>query len=47
MIDERVAYLMQTPIVKSDGGVAPMPFDQANRIATEQVAMELRAGQVY
>ena len=47
MIDQRAQQLMGQPIQKSDGSVAPMPFDTAQRIATEQVAMELRAGQVY
>ena len=47
MIDQRVGELMQQPIQKSDGSVAPMPFDQAQRIATEQVNMELRAGSAY
>ena len=47
MIDQRAEQLRGTPIQKSDGSVAPMPFDTAQRIATEQVAMELRAGQVY
>ena len=47
MIDARAQQLMATPIQKSDGSVGPMPYDQAQRYATEQVAMELRAGQVY
>ena len=47
MIDQRAQQLMGQPIQKSDGSVAPMPYDQAQRIATEQVNMELRAGQVY
>ena len=47
MIDARTAQLMQQPIQKSDGTVGPMPYDTASRLATEQVAMELRAGQVY
>jgi len=47
MIDQRAQQLMGQPIQKSDGSVAPMPFDTAQRLATEQVAMELRAGQVY
>ena len=47
MIDQRVGELMQQPIQKSDGSVAPMPYDQAQRIATEQVNMELRAGSAY
>ena len=47
MIDRRAAELMQRPIQKSDGSVSPMGFDVAQRIATEQVAMEMRAGQVY
>ena len=46
-IDARAAALMQQPIQRSDGTVMPMPYDQAQRIATEQVNMELRAGQVY
>ncbi|WP_136988056.1 hypothetical protein [Synechococcus sp. UW179B] len=47
MIDQRVGELMQQPIQRSDGSVAPMPYDQAQRIATEQVNMELRAGSAY
>ena len=47
MIDARAQQLMSEPIQKSDGSVGPMGFDTAQRIATEQVAMELRAGQVY
>lgn len=47
MIDQRAAQLMQQPIQKSDGSVSPMGFDTAQRLATEQVAMEMRAGQVY
>lgn len=47
MIDTRASQLMGTPIQKSDGSVAPMPYDTAQRLATEQVAMELRANQVY
>ena len=47
MIDARAKQLMETPIEKSDGTVGPMAYDQAQRYATEQVAMELRAGQVY
>ena len=47
MIDKRAQQLMGQPIQKSDGSVAPMPFDTAQRLATEQVAMELRAGDVY
>ena len=47
MIDQRAQQLMGQPIQRSDGSVAPMPYDQAQRIATEQVNMELRAGQVY
>ena len=47
MIDARATKLMQQPIQKSDGSVGPMPYDQAQRYATEQVAMELRAGDVY
>ena len=47
MIDTRAEQLRGIPIQKSDGSVTPMPFDTAQRIATEQVAMELRAGNVY
>ena len=47
MIDQRVSELMQTPIQMSDGSVRPMNFDTAQRIATEQVGMELRAGSAY
>lgn len=47
MIDQRAQQLMGQPIQKSDGSVAPMPYDQAQRIATEQVNMELRAGGAY
>ena len=47
MIGQRVGELMQQSIQKSDGSVAPMPFDQAQRIAPEQVNMELRAGSAY
>lgn len=47
MIDQRVGELMQQPIQRRDGFVAPMPYDQAQRIATEQVNMELRAGSAY
>ena len=47
MIDARAAQLMQQPIQKSDGSVGPMPFDMAQRYATEQINMELRAGNVY
>lgn len=47
MIDARAAQLMEQPIQRSDGTVMPMPYDQAQRIATEQVNMELRAGQAY
>ena len=46
-IDQRAAELMQQPIQKADGSVVPMPFDTAMRLATEQVNMEMRAGQVY
>lgn len=47
MIDFRAAELMQTPIQRADGSVAPMPYDTAMRMATEQVHMALRAEQVY
>ena len=47
MIDARATQLMQQPIQKSDGSVGPMPYDQAQRYATEQIAMELRAGDIY
>lgn len=47
MIDARATQLMQQPIQKADGSVGPMPYDQAQRYATEQVAMELRANDVY
>ena len=46
-IDARAQQLMSEPIQKSDGSVGPMGFDTAQRIATEQLAMELRAGQIY
>ena len=41
MVDARAAQLMQTPIRKADGSVGPMPYDQAQRFATEQINMEL------
>lgn len=47
MIDQRVGELMQQPIQRADGSVMPMGYDQAQRIATEQVNMELRAGSAY
>jgi len=47
MIDSRASTLMQVPIQRADGSVAPMNYDTAMRLATEQVSMELRAGQVY
>ena len=47
MIDVRAQQLMSQPIQKSDGPVSPMGYDTAQRIATEQIAMELRANQVY
>lgn len=47
MIDTRAAQLMGQPIQMSDGSVVPMPFDTAQRLATEQVHMEMRAGGVY
>lgn len=47
MIDARATQLMQQPIQKADGSVSSMGFDTAQRIATEQVAMELRANDVY
>ena len=47
MIDARAQQLMQQPIQKSDGSVAPMGYDTAQRIATEQIAMELRSANVY
>ena len=47
MIDARAAQLMQQPIQKADGSVGPMPFDMAQRYATEQINMELRAGDIY
>ena len=47
MIDSRASTLMQVPIQRADGSVAPMPFDTAMRLATEQVNMEMRAGNVY
>lgn len=47
MIDQRVEQLMGQPIQKADGSVAPMQFDTAQRLATEQVHMELRAAGTY
>ena len=47
MIDQRVGELMQQPIHRRDGFVAPMQSDQAQRIATAQVTLELRAGSAY
>ena len=47
MIDERAELLMSQPIQKSDGSVAPMPYDTAQRLATEQVHMQLRAEGAY
>ena len=47
MIDSRAQQLMEQPITKADGSIAPMPYDQAQRIATEQINMELRAGSAY
>ena len=47
MIDARALKLMQQPIQKSDGSVGPMPYDMAQRYATEQINMELRAGDIY
>ena len=47
MIDDRAQELMQQPIQKSDGSVTPMGYDTAQRIATEQINMELRANQAY
>lgn len=47
MIDRRTEQLMGQPIQRSDGSVAPMPFDTAQRLATEQVHMELRAEGAY
>ena len=46
-IDQRVAELRQTPIQKADGTVAPMTYDTAQRLALEQIGMELRTGGVY
>jgi hypothetical protein len=47
MIDARASQLMQQPIQRADGSVAPMGYDRAMRLATDQINMELRAGQVY
>ena len=47
MVDARASQLMQMPIQKADGSVSSMPYDQAQRLATEQVHLELRAAQVY
>jgi len=47
MIDARAKQLMGIPIQKADGSVAPMGFDAAQRLATEQVHMQLRAQQTY
>jgi hypothetical protein len=47
MIDARASQLMQQPIQRADGSVAPMGYDSAMRLATDQINMELRAGQVY
>ena len=46
-IYQRVAELRQTPIQKADGTVAPMTYDTAQRLALEQIGMELRTGGVY
>lgn len=43
LVDARAAELQGTPIQKSDGSVAPMPFDTAIRLAQEEVALQLRA----
>ena len=47
MIDARAKQLMGIPIQKADGSVAPMGFDAAQRLATEQAHMQLRAQQTY
>jgi hypothetical protein len=47
MIDNRAQQLQGTPTQRADGSVSPMPYDTAQRLASEQVAMELRANQVY
>ena len=47
MIDDRAMALMQQPIQKADGSVGPLPYDTAQRLATEQINMELRAGNAY
>ena len=47
MIDARASQLMQQPIQKADGSVAPLGYDAAQRLATEQVHMELRSAGVY
>jgi ribosome recycling factor len=47
MIDARANQLMQQPIQRADGSVSPMGYDRAMRLATDQINMELRAGQVY
>ena len=43
LVDARAAELQGTPIQKSDGSVAPMPYDTAIRLAQEEVALQLRA----
>ena len=43
LVDQRAAELRQTPIIKSDGTSAPMPYDTSVRLAQEEVSMQLRA----
>ena len=43
LVDQRAAELRQTPIMKSDGTSAPMPYDTSVRLAQEEVSMQLRA----
>lgn len=43
MVDARAQELQGTPIQKSDGSVAPMPYDTAIRLAQEEVGLQLRA----
>ncbi len=43
LVDQRAAELRTTPILKSDGTSAPMPYDTSVRLAQEEVSMQLRA----